>query len=51
MYHLGKNMYLRSEVRDFVTAFPTSVLTPAPGVKYGSMLHEIVPMVGIMYVK
>jgi hypothetical protein len=51
MYRLGPNVYLRTEVRDFMTTFPTAVLTPAPGVKYGSLLHEVVPMVGIVYVK
>jgi len=51
MYRLRPNLYLRTEVRDFITTFPTAVLTPAPGVKYGSLLHEVVPMVGIVYVK
>jgi hypothetical protein len=48
-YRLRPHLFLRAEVRDFVTAFPTSVLTPAPGVKYGSILNDIVPMVGIGY--
>ena len=51
MYRLRPNLYLRTEVRDFMTTFPTAVLTRAPGVKYGSLLHEVVPMVGIVYVK
>jgi len=51
MYRVGPNVYLRTEVRDFMTTFPTAVLTPAPGVKYGSLLHGVVPMVGIVYVK
>jgi hypothetical protein len=25
------------------------VLTPPPGVKYSSLLHDIVPMVGLSY--
>jgi hypothetical protein len=50
-YRLKSNLYLRTEVRDFMTTFPTAVLTPAPGVKYGRFLHEVVPMVSIVYVK
>ncbi|MGD1068910.1 MAG: outer membrane beta-barrel protein [Bryobacteraceae bacterium] len=50
-YQLRSNLYLRGEVRDYMTAFPTAVLTPAPGVKFGSLLHEIVPMVSIVYQK
>jgi hypothetical protein len=50
-YALAPKLFLRAEVRDFITAFPTAVLTPPPGVKYGSLLNEIVPMVGIVYVK
>src|ERR1019366_1181990 len=49
-YKLGKNVLLRAEVQDFVTPFPTAVLTPPPGVKYGGWLNDIVPMVGIVYV-
>jgi hypothetical protein len=50
-YRLKSNLYLRTEVRDFMTTFPTEVLTPAPGVKYGRVLHEVVPMVSLVYVK
>ncbi len=49
-YRLSKKLYLRTEIRDFITPFPTQVLTPAPGVKYGSILQDFVPMVGITYV-
>lgn len=49
-YRLSRHMYLRAEVRDFITPFPTQVLTPAPGVKFGSILQDIVPMVGLSYV-
>lgn len=50
-FRLGPKLSLRAEVRDFITAFPTGVLTPPPGVKYGSLLNEIVPMVSIVYTK
>lgn len=49
-YQLAGHVFLRAEVRDFITPFPTQVLTPAPGIKYGSLLMDIVPMVGISYV-
>lgn len=48
-YQLKQHLFLRAEIRDFITAFPTQVLTPPPGVKYGSILQNIVPMVGIGY--
>lgn len=48
-YQLKPHLFLRAEIRDFITAFPTQVLTPAPGMKYGSILQNIVPMVGIVY--
>jgi hypothetical protein len=48
-YALTPHLSLRTEFRDYITAFPTAVLTPAPGAKYGSILNNIVPMVGISY--
>ncbi|MGA2146255.1 MAG: hypothetical protein ABSH49_14975 [Bryobacteraceae bacterium] len=48
-YRLGPRMFLRFEVRDFISPFPTAVLTPAPGAKYGSILNDLTPMVGISY--
>jgi hypothetical protein len=50
-YRIGQNLSLRTEIRDYVTGFPTAVLTPAPGVRYGSILHDVVPMVSIVYEK
>ena len=49
-WSLTRKVYLRTEVRDFITAFPKEVITPPQNVKYGSILHDIVPMVGIDYV-
>lgn len=49
-YQLAPKIFLRAEVRDFITPFPTQVLTPAPGMKYGSILQDIVPTIGIAYV-
>jgi Outer membrane protein beta-barrel domain len=50
-FKMSPTLSLRMEVRDFSSAFPTAVLTPPQGVKYGSMLNEVVPMVSIVYAK
>jgi len=49
-YRLSNHLFLRAEVRDFITPFPTAVLTPAPGVQFGSVLQDLVPMVGLSYI-
>jgi len=49
-FQLAPTIFLRAEVRDFITAFPTQLITPAPGMKFGSLLNDIVPLVGITYV-
>ena len=38
-----------AEIRDYFTPFPKELITPAPGAKIGSFLHDIVPMVAIGY--
>lgn len=49
-YALSPRVSLRVEFRDYITAFPTRLIAPAPGAKYGTLLHDFVPMVGISYV-
>jgi len=49
-YQLAPRIFLRAEIRDFLTAFPTQLITPAPGMKFGSLLNDIVPLVGITYI-
>jgi hypothetical protein len=44
---LNKKVFLRTEIRDYITAFPKQIITPPPGAKYGTLLHDVVPMVGI----
>jgi hypothetical protein len=44
---LTKKVFLRTEFRDYITAFPTQIITPPTGAKYGTLLHDIVPMVGL----
>jgi hypothetical protein len=49
-YRLRNRLFLRAEVHDFITPFPTAVLTPAPGVKFGRLLQDLVPLVGLSYI-
>jgi hypothetical protein len=46
---LSPRFMLRAEIRDFLTQFPKDIIAPAPGMKFGFMLHDIVPMIGIAY--
>jgi hypothetical protein len=46
-FALSRRVSLRTEFRDYITAFPKEVLTPPPGTKYGTLLHDFVPMVGL----
>jgi hypothetical protein len=46
-FAVTKKVFIRTEVRDYITAFPKELIAPAPGTKYGSILHDIVPMVGV----
>jgi len=48
-YSLSPRINLRTEFRDYITMFPKQLITPAPGTKYGSLLHDFVPMVTISY--
>ena len=49
-YRVSEHVFMRTEVRDFITAFPTQLIAPAPNAKYGSLLHDFVPMLGVDYV-
>ena len=46
---ITSRLFLRAEIRDYVTMFPKELITPAPGAKFGGLLHEIVPTIGISY--
>jgi hypothetical protein len=48
-YALSPRVFLRTEFRDYITMFPKEIITPAPGTKYGSLLHSFVPTVTISY--
>ena len=48
-FALTKKVFLRTEFRDYITAFPEEIITPPAGMKYGKLLHDLVPMVSIAY--
>jgi hypothetical protein len=48
-YRLAPRLYLRTEVMDFVGPFPTNLIAPNSGAKFGSILQELVPLVGLTY--
>jgi hypothetical protein len=48
-YLIARRVCLRTEFRDYITAFPKELIAPAPGAKFGSILHDFVPMVGLSY--
>jgi hypothetical protein len=50
-YQLRPRLYLRAEIRDYITPFPNQIIAPAPGAKFGSILNDFVPMVGLSYEK
>jgi opacity protein-like surface antigen len=49
-FALSKKVFLRTEFRDYITQFPTEIITPPnASVKYGKILHDVVPMAGISF--
>ena len=44
-FALSRKVFLRTEFRDYVTAFPKKIIAPPAGVKYGTLLNDLVPMV------
>jgi hypothetical protein len=46
---VAKRVFFRAELRDFITSFPSNVIAAPTGVKYGSILHDFVPMGGLSY--
>lgn len=43
-------LQLRAEIKDFVTPFPRQVIAPSIGAKISGWSHDIVPMVGLLFV-
>jgi hypothetical protein len=48
-FQIARNVYLRTEFRDYITIFPKDVITPAPGAKISGLLHDFVPLVGLSF--
>lgn len=48
-HRVGRRMFFRAEFRDYITPFPKEVIAPPPGVKYGTLLHDFVPMAGLSF--
>src|SRR6266446_1110766 len=46
---LTSRVQLRLDLHDYLTPFPTQVITPNVGSKVGGWLHDFVPMVGLSY--
>ena len=46
---LSPHVWLRLEVRDYFTPFPSKVIAPATGATVKGWLHDIVPLCGISY--
>lgn len=49
-YRMAPRVWLRVEVRDYFSQFPTQVIAPAPGAHLSGWLHDIVPMAGVTIV-
>jgi len=47
---LSQHILLRAEIRDYITPFPTNVITPLPPTKISGWLNDFVPMIGISYI-
>jgi hypothetical protein len=47
---LSAKVFFRAEVHDYITAFPTKVVTPAANASFGgSILHDFVPMASLIF--
>lgn len=48
-YTLRENVLFRVDVHDYLTPFPTAVITPVGGATIGGWIHNIVPTAGISF--
>jgi len=48
-YKLKSPFELRAEVRDYITPPPEKLITPVPGAKIHGWIHDVVPLVGLVY--
>ena len=49
-YRISEHMLFRAEIRDYITPFPSKVITPAPGAKVSGWLQDFVPMFGLSFI-
>jgi len=49
-FSITHSVYLRTEFYDYISAFPTEVIAPAPGTKISGLLHDFVPMVSLSFI-
>lgn len=47
--HVAPHWWLRLDLRDYATPFPTRVISAAPGVRLHGWLHDLVPMLGMSW--
>jgi hypothetical protein len=45
--HIRPRIFLRFDLRDQTSTFPTKVITPAPGMAINGWLHDFVPTAGV----
>jgi Outer membrane protein beta-barrel domain len=48
-WHFGERWLVRLDLRDYMTPFPTQVISAAPGVHLNGWLHDFVPMLGVSW--
>ena len=46
-FALSSRLNLKIEFQDYMTPFPTKVITPAQGAGIGGWVHDFVPMIGL----
>lgn len=46
-FRVTERWWVRLDLRDYSTPFPTRVMMPATGVRLGGWLHDFVPMLGL----
>ena len=49
-FRVGKNLFFRVEVRDFITESPDKLITPSLDADIGSILHNLTPMFGFTWI-
>ena len=48
-WHFAEHWWVRLDLRDYVTPFPTQVISPAAGMHLNGWLHDFVPTLGLSW--